>query len=88
METLIKRLRKEQQWGNALDGEAADAIEKLQRELGEERYSREIASAKAWHFSDRIKRLEAALRGVIAIADRDCPEFRDARAALEGEQND
>tara|TARA_R110000868_G_scaffold64990_1_gene195051 strand:+ start:657 stop:866 length:210 start_codon:yes stop_codon:yes gene_type:complete len=33
--------------------------------------------------ADRIEQLEAALRGVIAIADRDCPEFREARAALE-----
>jgi len=34
--------------------------------------------------ADRIEELEAALRGVIAIADRDCPEFREARAALGG----
>ena len=34
--------------------------------------------------ADRIEKLEAALRGVIAIADRDCPEFRSARKALEG----
>ena len=60
MNVLIRRLRKEQQWGNALDGEAAD----------------------------RIERLEAALRGVIAIADRDCPEFREARAALEEKENE
>lgn len=32
----------------------------------------------------RTTQLEAALRGVIAIADRDCPEFRFARKALEG----
>lgn len=30
MSVLIKNLRKEQSWGNMLDGEAADAIEKLQ----------------------------------------------------------
>ena len=41
--------------------EAADYIEHLERELGEERYSREVASAKGWEFSDRIKRLEKAL---------------------------
>jgi hypothetical protein len=35
----------------------------------------------------RIEKLEAALRGVIAIADRDCPEFRFARKALEGKDD-
>lgn len=30
MDTLVKRLRKEQQWGNSLDGEAADRIEELE----------------------------------------------------------
>ena len=29
-------------------------------------------------------RLRAALRGVIRVADRDTPEFNEARAALEG----
>jgi hypothetical protein len=29
------------------------------------------------------ERLREALGGVIHIADRDCPEFREARAALE-----
>jgi hypothetical protein len=37
---------------------------------------------------DEIDRLREALRGVIAVADRDCPEFRKARAALEGEKKD
>ena len=35
--------------------------------------------------ASRIEKLEAALRGVIAIADRDCPEFRFARKALDAE---
>ena len=35
----------------------------------------------------RIERLEAALRGVIAVADRDAPEFRSARKALEGKDD-
>jgi septal ring factor EnvC (AmiA/AmiB activator) len=38
--------------------------------------------------ADRVEQLEAALRGVIAIADRDCPEFREARAALAGEKKE
>jgi hypothetical protein len=37
---------------------------------------------------DEIERLREALRGVIAVADRDCPEFRKARAALAGEKTD
>jgi hypothetical protein len=38
---------------------------------------------------DRIEQLEAALRGVIAVADRNCPEFRAAHAALaEGNKDD
>ena len=37
--------------------------------------------------ANRIEKLEAALRGVIAIADRDCPEFRFARKALEGKDD-
>lgn len=40
-----------------------------------------------WDAADRIEELEAALRGVIAIADRDCPEFREARAALGGKKD-
>jgi hypothetical protein len=33
VDTLVKRLRKEQQWGDTLDGEAADRIETLDRAL-------------------------------------------------------
>ena len=39
------------------------------------------------HYEERIEMLEAALRGVISIADRDCPEFRFARKALEGKDD-
>ena len=35
--------------------------------------------------ADRIEKLEAALRSVIAVADRDTPEFRFARKALDAE---
>ena len=51
------------------------------KELGAERQSCWLAAASV--ASARIEKLEAALRGVIAIADRDCPEFRFARKALE-----
>lgn len=33
MSVLIKNLRKEQSWGNMLDGEAADSIEQLQARI-------------------------------------------------------
>jgi hypothetical protein len=45
--------------------EAADRIEYLERELAEERHSREVAAQKAWEFSDKIKELEAKLAGVV-----------------------
>ena len=54
-------------------------------ELGAERQSCWIAAALV--AANRIEKLEAALRGVIAIADRDTPEFRFARKALEGEDD-
>ena len=43
----------------------------------------QISPDLAFAAADRIEKLEAALRGVIAIADRDCPEFRFARKALD-----
>jgi hypothetical protein len=55
---LVKRLR--DKWKHNEDDcyAAADRIEALERELAEERHSREIAAAKAWELSDRIKELE------------------------------
>lgn len=41
--------------------EARLRIQDLERELSEERHSREVASAKAWEFAARIRELEAAL---------------------------
>jgi hypothetical protein len=70
---LVKRLRdrdayaKSNGWDNVVFGQAADRIEQLERELGEERHSREVASAKAWEFSDRIKELEFVLRFIANI---------------------
>lgn len=49
----------------ALLREAADRIEYLERELSEERNSREVAAQKAWEFSDKIKELEKKLAGVV-----------------------
>ena len=70
-ETLAERLRQI----TAVDNDeadvlfdAADLIEELQDEIERLRA--------------REARLREALEGVIRIADRDCPEFRAARAAL------
>lgn len=77
-------------WRRALKP-AADRIEKLNEDVGvliaaSIRLSSRI-DLDSDHYVDRIKTLEAALRGVIAIADRDCPEFRSARNALEGKDD-
>jgi hypothetical protein len=59
---LVKRMRAVERDYDLYDHniiyEAADRIEALERELAEERHSREIAAAKAWELSDRIKELE------------------------------
>ena len=47
--------------------EAANHIEHLERELAEERHSREVAAAKGWEFSDRIKELEFVLSFIANI---------------------
>lgn len=69
MNNLPERLRAEDpETGlrHSLASEAADYIEHLERELSEERHSREVASQKAWEFADRIKELERQLQaGVV-----------------------
>lgn len=69
MNDLVKRLRAEDpECGlrHSVASEAADYIEYLERELSEERHSREVASQKAWEFADRIKELERQLQaGVV-----------------------
>jgi len=65
MNDLVKRLRAEDpECGlrHSVASEAADYIEYLERELSEERHSREVASQKAWEFADRIKELEQQLK--------------------------
>jgi hypothetical protein len=61
MDNLVRRLRKEQQWGNSLDGEAADRIEALEKAL------RQIASADAFgsgaDVANLVKIVRAALEG-------------------------
>ena len=71
---LVKRLRKWASFGYGVEASdtmftAASRIEKLEAELH-----------SCFH---RIEELQAALRGVIAVADRDAPEFRSARKALD-----
>lgn len=67
---LVKRLRQFERW-DPDQKEAADTIESQNEKL------RSCIRA--------IDRLEAALRGVIAVSGRDCPEFREAVAALKEE---
>jgi len=88
---LVKRLRQwdcgESTWG--LLESAADRIEHLERELVEERHSREIAAAKGWEFSDRIKELEFVLGFIANINYGNGPDVNMehqgwAKRALEG----
>lgn len=44
------------------------------------------ADERAERLDAEIERLREALKGVIRIADRNCPEFRAARAALKEEK--
>lgn len=83
MTDLVKRLR-EYRLGCGLHCSAYDAREPLDECI--EAASRiEKLEAELHSCFHRIEELQAALRGVIAIADRDCPEFRFARKALDAE---
>jgi hypothetical protein len=75
---------------------AADALEKREyynccleddlvaADLETERLRKHIAKQQLdiMTLGQEVGRLREALEGVIRIADRDCPEFRAARAAL------
>ena len=82
---LVKRLRgwsdmPADAWFTTMES-AADRIEQLEAELVRT-FNNMMAEAKL------VEQLEAALRGVIAVADRDAPKFRFARAALEEKKDD
>jgi len=62
--------------------QVADRIEWLERELEEERRSREIAAAKAREFLERIEELESVLQE-IATAAGDPSAYMISRKALE-----
>ena len=93
MTDLIKDLRF---WNGGIDSDkkmqkAAERIEHLERELEQEKQSREVAAEKAWKFADRIKKLEAALWKIVVrehqaeIVSKLAEELSDiARKALEG----
>ena len=88
---LVKRLREYCDGNNDLMDAAANRIEHLERELGEERHSREIASAKGWEFSDRIKELEFVLSFISNINYGNGPDVTMehqswAKRALEGSE--
>ena len=61
---LVKRLRDREDYSSSygmthtIFGEAAERIERLERELKQERFSREAAASRAWEFSDRIEDLQ------------------------------
>ena len=60
MDDLVNRLRAEDpECGlrHSLAMEAADIIEQLERELAEERRSREEAQEFAWKFSDALRKI-------------------------------
>jgi phage shock protein A len=98
---LVERLRKNVMCGDAVIEEAADRIEQDAQHIHEmyelvaamnadhaaSKTRIEKLEAELHHCFHRIEELQAALRGVIAIADRDCPEFRSARKALEGKDD-
>ena len=94
-DNLVKRLRDlSYNQGHDLPDKAADRIENLERENNDTALhlyafaSRiEKLEDELHHCFHRIEELQAALRGVIAVADRDAPEFRFARKALEGKND-
>jgi hypothetical protein len=55
---LVKRLREYCDGNNDLMDAAADLIEVLERELAEERHSREVAAKHAWRFSDALHKIK------------------------------
>ena len=96
---LVTRLRKwafkfcgkgeQEDFASNAMSEAADHIEHLERELGEERHSREVAAAKGWELSDRIKELEFVLSFIANINYGNGPDVNMehqgwAKRALEG----
>lgn len=103
---LVKRLRDrvartDKPWATtpAMCAEAADRIEELERELTEERYSREAAADKAREFLTRIEELETLVSYVAGMNEDHvtvmlggnpivCKEIiSKARTALEGKND-
>ena len=91
IDEIILKLRHEYARGNPLGKEAADLIEALEEKVSVLFVANIRLNSRACldsdGYVDRIEKLEAALRGVIAVADRDAPEFRFARKALEGKDD-
>ena len=65
-----------------LNHDAADEIERLRAWVSVKTQEEARAHDYSVRMHDENARLREALIGVIRIADRDCPEFRAARAAL------
>jgi hypothetical protein len=67
---------------DALCAEAAEEIERL-RDFNNSIWGKLIKELRECHeLTKENLKLREALEGVIRVADRDCPEFRAARAAL------
>lgn len=69
-DNFLKQLRERENYSSShgmvhtIFGEAAERIERLERELKKERFSREAAESRAWEFSKRIKELENAIKEI------------------------
>lgn len=88
---FIKRLEERAAFKDPWDDwelaqESLDHIRKLEAEIGVLFAANVRLNSRADldsdGYVDHIEKLEAALRGVIAVADRDTPEFRFAREVL------
>jgi regulator of replication initiation timing len=63
-------------------------VERLTRSLKDTMRQRDEAADEIERLRAENERLRKALGGVIRIADRDCPEFREARAALAAKEEE
>ena len=58
-------------------------IQELERELAEERHSREVASQKAWEFSDSLKLARDGLKQIVDAKADPCGKFCGAYLDLQ-----
>ena len=58
-------------------------IQELERELAEERHSREVAAQKAWEFSDSLKLAREGLKQIVDAKADPCGKFCGAYLDLQ-----